>query len=103
MHDSTAETFNLPSAGPEGSVPIGPDGSQAAFIPADRAMSWQLTDHDLPIVRERMWLSFQPGEIRTCTTCHGLNETDQAGAGEPTNKPEQLRALMQRWRNLTGN
>ena len=37
------------------------------------------------VVRERYWLSFQPGEIRVCTSCHGLNSKDQAGQSTPTN------------------
>ncbi|MEX1024903.1 MAG: hypothetical protein WD226_07475 [Planctomycetota bacterium] len=85
-----------PLGGPAGSVRIGDDGSMAALVPARRAMSWQLTapDHE-PVVRERYWLSFQPGEIRTCHSCHGLNEFDQVAGTEPTNVPSALTDLLE--------
>lgn len=69
-------------------MPIAPDGSIAAFVPARRALSWQTTDPaGTPVVRERYWLTFQPGEIRTCFACHGINTTDQANRPAPTNSP----------------
>jgi hypothetical protein len=68
----------------------------AGLVHARRATSWQLTDGaGTPVVRERYWLSFQPGEIRTCASCHGVNERDQIGASTPTNQPEALRRLLQ--------
>ena len=79
--------------------PSGLDGSMAAFVPARRAMTWQLTDPaGEPVVRERYWLTFQPGEIRVCASCHGLSSEDQTGGGVPTNTPEALRALLEFWR-----
>jgi hypothetical protein len=84
--------------GPEGSVEIATDGSIAAFVPATRAMSWQLLDPDgAAVVRERNWVSFAPGEIRGCPVCHGANTETQLGTGVPTNEPEALRALLTRW------
>jgi hypothetical protein len=100
LHDPAAKNVpvNDPSA-PAGSVRIANDGSIAALIPAQRAMSWQMTDGGgTPVVRERYWVSFQPGEIRTCTSCHGLNTKDQAGNGTPQNKPEALRELLKYWK-----
>ncbi|MDA8018765.1 MAG: hypothetical protein MPN21_15090 [Thermoanaerobaculia bacterium] len=89
---------NPPSNGAPGSVTLGQDGSLAAFVPAQRALSWQLTSPtNEPVVRERYWLTFQPGEIRVCASCHGLNSEDQIGAGVPTNPPEALRTLLQFW------
>lgn len=89
------------ATGPAGSVRLGLDGSSAAFVPARRAMTWQLTDSaGKAVVRERNWISFQPGEIRTCASCHGLNSKDQAGQPTPTNKPEALRALLRHWKQL---
>ncbi|NUM49309.1 MAG: hypothetical protein HUU38_31800, partial [Anaerolineales bacterium] len=86
------------SSGPAGSVVLGLDGSMAAFVPAQRAMTWQLTDpQGQGVVRERYWVTFQPGEIRICTSCHGLNEYDQAGSGAPTNPPEALLSLLEYW------
>jgi hypothetical protein len=80
---------------PEGSVKLGTDGSMAAFVPARRAMTWQLTAPDgSPVVRERVWLTFAPGEIRLCKSCHGINHTSQVGLGSPENAPEALRSLL---------
>lgn len=85
--------------GPAGAVEIGSDGSMAAIVPARRALSWQLTDEDgNGVVRERNWLSFQAGEIRVCTSCHGINTASQTGAAPPTNAPQALHALLQEWK-----
>jgi hypothetical protein len=71
----------------------------AALVPAHRAMTWQLTSPaGVPVVRERYWLTFQPGEIRVCTSCHGLNSEDQAGDAVPINSPEALRTLLRFWK-----
>lgn len=95
------EVTNPPNpTGPAGSVRIGLDGSMASLVPASRAMSWHLTDPaGVPVVRERYWLSFQPGEIRTCGSCHGLNSRDQASATEPVNPPEALRDFLRYWKS----
>jgi hypothetical protein len=97
MHDASVK--NAPTSGPAGSVQIAADGSIAAFVPAHRAMSWQLTDAaGTPVVRERYWLTFQPGEVRVCSACHAVNSHDQLGAVAPTNSPEALRALLRTWK-----
>lgn len=98
MHDPTVR--NPPDAtGPAGSVRLGLDGSMAAFVPARRAMTWQLTSPTgAAVIRERYWLTFQPGEIRTCASCHGLNSQDQAGRSEPAQRPAALEALLQFWK-----
>ena len=74
----------------------------AAFIPAHRAMSWQLVDSTGgPVVRERFWVTFQSGEIRTCASCHGAN--GEAAAPKqfvPQNPPEALRTLLQYWKSV---
>ena len=93
-------TFNPTTTGPAGSVQIASDGSSAAFVPANKALAWQTTDATgEPVVRERVWVTMQPGEIRTCAGCHGENSQNQAGASSPVNKPLALRALMQHWKN----
>ncbi len=93
MHDDAG---NMDAGGPEGSVAIARDGSVAAFVPARRAITWQLVDaDDVPVVRERYWLTFQPGEIRACGGCHGANTATQDGGSLPVNPPEALRSLMQ--------
>ncbi len=89
--------------GPQSAVAIGLDGSMAALVPAQRALTWQLTDPDgVGVVRERNWLSFQPGEIRVCTSCHGVNTQSQTGDSEPTNAPAALRDLLQEWKLVNG-
>jgi len=85
-----------------GSVKIAADGSQAAIVPARRAMTWQLTDtNGVGVVRERYWLTFAPGEIRTCTSCHGVNQTTQASSLAPTNTPLALVQLLAYWKTNT--
>lgn len=98
MHESEARNPPAPG-GPAGSVLLGPDGSMAALVPAHRAMTWQLTaPNHAPVVRERYWLTFQPGEIRVCASCHGLNSQDQAGQAAPNHSPEALRTLLRFWK-----
>lgn len=94
LHSVTANPPLEPGA-PKGSVKIAGDGSVAMLLPTRRALSWQLTDAQGNfVVRERNWLSLQPGEIRTCPACHGINSSDQGGQSTPTNKPEALRQLL---------
>jgi Divergent InlB B-repeat domain/Hydrazine synthase alpha subunit middle domain len=101
MHDTAS--FNPPSSKPN--APVGgselmPDGSQATIVPAGRAVTWQLTgtNNNLSIVKERFWITFRPGEIRTCANCHGINDKDQLGRPSPTNPPEALRQLLRYWK-----
>ncbi len=85
----------------KGNVQLSADGSMAAFVPAGRALSWQLVDpNGKPVIRERVWVSFAPGEIRTCTSCHGINSSTHNNLPEPKNKPEALRSLMRQWKIL---
>ncbi len=100
MHDPTVT--NLPNpGGPPGSVKLGTDGSMAAFVPARRALTWQMSDAaGTPVVRERYWLTFQPGEIRVCTSCHGLSSHDQTGSPAPVNPPEALRQVVRYYRDV---
>lgn len=95
--DNVPVTNNV--SAPAGSVRIALDGSVAAIVPARRAMSWQTTDGEgMPVVRERYWITFQPGEIRTCANCHGVNRLDQSGRAPSENPPEALRALLRHWK-----
>jgi hypothetical protein len=100
MHEPTVS--NLPNpGGPPGSVRLGNDGSMAAIVPARRAVTWQMSDPaGTPVVRERYWLTFQPGEVRVCTSCHGLSSRDQAGRPEPVNPPEALRQVVRYYRDV---
>ena len=102
MHDAVTENPPLTGA-PVGGVKLGNDGSMAGFVPARRATSWQLTSPTMaPVVRERYWVTFQPGEIRVCASCHGTND----GAPNPINpipqnKPEAFRELLRFWKGHT--
>jgi hypothetical protein len=90
--------------GPAGSVKIAADGSTAAFVPAGRALTWQSVDAGgTAIVRERNWITFQPGEMRVCASCHGVNARTQAGLPPPQNKPQALRALLAWWKTQPRN
>jgi hypothetical protein len=98
LHEPSAQNPANPN-GPAGSVAVAADGSIAALVPAHRALSWQLTDPGgKPVVHERYWLTMQPGEIRACTSCHGLSHVDQAGNPPPTNAPQALASLLQYWK-----
>ena len=62
-------------------------------------LAWQISAPDgTPVVRERYWVTFQPGEIRLCDGCHGVNELNQTGQGPSSNEPEALRLLIQKWK-----
>ena len=101
MHDPAAQ--NPVTSGPKGSVAVAADGSVAAIVPAQRAMTWQLTDPTgTPVVRERNWISLAPGEIRACPSCHGLNTQDQAGHAVPVNPPAALGTLLDFWKSISG-
>jgi hypothetical protein len=62
-------------------------------------VTWQLTGtNNESLVKERYWVTFRPGEIRTCANCHGINATDQVGQPPPSNPPQALRELLRYWR-----
>jgi hypothetical protein len=93
---------NPPAPGaPPASVQLGLDGSMAAVVHARRALSWQIAaPNGAPVIRERYWLTFAAGEIRSCTNCHGINTTDTVlGQPPPTNPPAALRDLVRWWRD----
>ena len=96
LHDPAVDNPPSPALA---SVKIGPDGSTAAIVPARRALTWQLTDaNNVGVVRERYWLTFAPGEIRSCTSCHGINTASQANTTTPTNTPLALINLLTYWK-----
>lgn len=102
LHDTSAQAANpsLPVGAAVGSFTVFPDGSAAAFVPAGRALTWQLTAADnTAVVRERYWLTFQAGEMRSCDSCHGPSSLLQTGAPPPTNQPQALSALLDYWRS----
>lgn len=99
MHDSAAVALNPPAPGaPAGSVRIAADGSVAAFVPAGRALVWQSTaPNGDPVVRERYWLTVQPGEVRSCDGCHGVNTASQSGQPASTQVADAFVDLLTRW------
>ncbi|MEO7298473.1 MAG: hypothetical protein ABI042_07845 [Verrucomicrobiota bacterium] len=102
LHDSNSIAFNLPVTNGVAATQLGLDGSQATFLPARRGITHQTLDtNGNHVVRERYWITYQPGEIRTCAVCHGLNVADQAGNGVATNAPFALRLLLRNWRDQT--
>ena len=106
LHDPAAVRANatLPVNEATGQMRVAADGSVAAFVPARRALTWQLTNADgAGVVRERYWITFQPGEIRTCPACHGPSDRDQAGNLPVTNPPQALLTLLQQWKSQQGN
>jgi hypothetical protein len=99
----SATNFNYASSqpgAPLGGTELMTDGSQATIVPANRAVTWQLTGSNTndSVVKERYWISFRPGEIRTCANCHGINAVDQMGRTSPTNPPLALHKLLQLWK-----
>jgi hypothetical protein len=96
MHDGLLPPLD---GAPASSVRLAADGSFAAFVPAGRALSWQLLGSDgAPVVRERYWVTFGAGEMRVCTNCHGINRTDTVlHQPPPTNPPDALRELARWW------
>jgi hypothetical protein len=103
LHDVPAVVANEADPdGPPGSSRIAGDGSVALFVPARRALAWHSTSPaGTPVVRERYWISFQPGEIRACDGCHGVNQENQATPPSPPaqNTSIALRELLARWRD----
>jgi hypothetical protein len=99
MHEAEALAQNPPAPGaPGGSVRIAADGSVAAFVPAGRALVWQTTaPNGQPVVRERYWLTVQPGEVRACDGCHGVNTASHSGQPASTQVAEAFVDLLGRW------
>lgn len=100
MHATTNINYaSSKTNAPAGGTEIMTDGSQATFVPANRAVTWQFTGTtNDSIVKERYWISFRPGEVRTCANCHGINAVDQLGRTSPTNAPQALRELLRLWK-----
>ena len=99
LHEAAADNL-LDTNGVVGSLKLADDGSFAALVPARRAMTHHLLGtNNESVVKERYWITYQPGEIRTCKNCHGINTTDQTGLNGPPNNPAQaLRDLLRYWK-----
>jgi len=69
-----------------GVVPVEKDGSAYFTVPANRNIFFQALDKDFQeIQRERTYVNYKGGELRSCTGCHGegRHATAQAGKAAP--------------------
>lgn len=102
LHDVPADAAAADGGGAT-TATVAADGSVAALVPARRALAWQLVGPaGAPVVRERNWITVQPGEVRTCDGCHGVNSANQAGAGAAVQPPQALRSVLRWWRDAAG-
>jgi len=64
-----------------GVVPVEEDGSAHFLVPANRAIFLQALDENFrEVQRERTYVNYAPGEVRSCAGCHGQAErTGRAG------------------------
>jgi hypothetical protein len=54
-----------------GIVPVEEDGSAHFLVQADRNIFFQVLDEDhIEVQRERTFINFRPGEMRSCVGCH---------------------------------
>ncbi|MEA1950708.1 MAG: hypothetical protein U9N87_04945, partial [Planctomycetota bacterium] len=68
-----------------GTVPVEADGSAHFRVPVDKPVYFQLLDENfMELRRMRSFISFQPGEVRSCAGCH------ESRAAAPTSKPGLL-------------
>jgi hypothetical protein len=55
-----------------GVVPVEKDGSAHFLVPANRSVFFQALDENFrELQRERTYVNYAPGEVRSCTGCHG--------------------------------
>ncbi len=69
-----------------GVVPVEEDGSAYFTVPANRNIFFQALDKNFrEIQRERTYVNYHPGEIRSCTGCHGQanRAVSPAGSRQP--------------------
>lgn len=72
-----------------GVVPVEDDGSAHFVVPADRAIFFQALDADFrEIQRERTYVNYRPGEVRSCTGCHG--QSNHTATLDPAATPKAL-------------
>ncbi|MCP4642728.1 MAG: hypothetical protein GY851_19940 [bacterium] len=69
-----------------GVVPVEKDGSAYFTVPANRSIFFQALDENfMELQRERTYVNYQPGEVRSCVGCHGRSShtTHSIGANTP--------------------
>jgi len=68
-----------------GVVPVEEDGSAHFVVPAGRSIFFQALDENFrEIQRERTYVNYAPGEVRSCTGCHGQSNRTAHPADSPT-------------------
>jgi len=68
-----------------GVVPVEKDGSAYFKVPANRSIFFQALDKDFrEIQRERTYVNYMPGEVRSCIGCHGRNNRTKHPIDGPT-------------------
>jgi hypothetical protein len=68
-----------------GVVPVEEDGSAHFVVPADRAIFLQALDHNFrELQRERTYVNYRPGEVRSCTGCHGQSKLSTTSISSTT-------------------
>ena len=65
-----------------GVVPVEADGSAHFLVPANRAIFFQALDENFrELQRERTYMNYAAGEVRSCTGCHGQSRLTPAAVG----------------------
>ncbi|MBE0536935.1 MAG: hypothetical protein IH624_14825 [Phycisphaerae bacterium] len=73
-----------------GVVPVEPDGSAHFKVPANRNIFFQALDENfVEIQRERTYVNYRPGEVRSCDGCHG--RTNRIADADRSQTPLALR------------
>ncbi len=68
-----------------GVVPVEEDGSAHFLVPANRSIFFQALDENFrEVQRERTYANYAPGEVRSCTGCHGQSNRTASLGGSPT-------------------
>jgi hypothetical protein len=68
-----------------GVVPVEADGSAHFLVPAHRAIFFQALDEDFrEVQRERTYVNYAPGEVRSCAGCHGQSNRTESLGRSPT-------------------
>jgi cytochrome c553 len=68
-----------------GVVPVESDGSAYFTAPANRSIFFEALDKDFrEIQRERTYVNYRPGEVRSCVGCHGRNNNTSPAAARHT-------------------
>jgi len=64
-----------------GVVPVESDGSARFVVPARRNIFFQALDENFrELQRERTYVNYAPGEVRSCTGCHGQSNRTAGSA-----------------------